>query len=240
MRVALRAWATFPVNASPRQLVLTTDPVSAPARGFRTDDAKEAFLSGAFIASGTLPSGPQHAAGYPVLTATQALAVMRAEGTPAGGAPRPPNPLVITGIRFGTSSFGTDRGTRLLPAWLFSFEGVQDPAAVLAVAPSSRFPAPAASTGMASVGVRLSPDGRSVTIRFVGAAAGRGPCTADYTVDQLASDTAVAVKVRETARRDGLCDLVGHLRQLDILLGSPLRDRVLVDAATKGPVAIAP
>src|SRR5437867_1536358 len=77
LRVALRAWARFPVTASPRPLVLSADPVSAPEFGFRTDDAKEAFLSGAFIAPDALPSGPRHVAGYPVVTAAQALAVMR-------------------------------------------------------------------------------------------------------------------------------------------------------------------
>jgi hypothetical protein len=246
MHAALQAWATFPVNASPRPLVLTTDPVSAPARGFRTVDAKEAFLSGAFTAPAVLPSGPRHAAGYPVTTAADAFALLRAEGTPAGGAPRPPTPLVITGVRFGESSFGTDRGTRLLPAWLFSFEGgVQDPGAVVAIAESSRFTAPAESLHRSSVGARLDPDGRTATIMFTGAAPGHGPCTADYIVDQLASHTAVAVRVRETPRSDGasseaVCPSVGYARGQDIVLGSALGDRVLVDATTNGPVAIAP
>src|SRR5438132_11811376 len=110
---------------------------------------------------------------------------MRAEGNPAGGAPRPPAPLVITQVRFGRASFGTDRGARLLPAWRFSFDGVMNPAAVLAVAASSRFAAPTESLGRSSVGARLARDGRTVTIGFVGAKAGAGPCTADYVVDQL-------------------------------------------------------
>jgi hypothetical protein len=240
MRAALEAWSTFPVNATPRPLVLTTDPVSAPASGFRTTDAKEAFLSGAFVAPSALPAGPQHADGYPVVSAAQAFATMRAEGSPAVGAPRPPTPLVITDVRFGTSSFGTDRGTRLLPAWLFSFQDVTRPASVLAVDSSSRFPAPSASLGMSSVGARLDPDGRTATIRFVGAAPGRGPCTADYTVDQLPSNTAIAIRVRETRREEGNCIAVGYSRHANIVLASPLGNRVLVDATTKGPVGIAP
>src|SRR5436190_4253030 len=227
LRFALRAWATFPVNASVRALVLTSDRVSAPAFGFPTVDAKEAFLTGLFITPSALPLGPRQADGYPVVTASNALAVMRAEGTPAGGAPRPPTPLVITSVHLGTSSFGTDRGTRVLPAWLFSFEGVQNPAAVLAVAASARFSAPADSLGGPSVGARLAADNRTVTITFVGARAGHGPCTADYTVDQLASNIAVAVSVRETRREIGTCDLVGYPRQQTIVLAAPLGNRVL-------------
>jgi hypothetical protein len=238
LRAALGAWARFPVNASRRPLVLTADAVSGPASGFGTGDAKEAFISGAFVAPTAFASGPQEADGYPVVTAAQAFAVMRSEGRPTIGAPHPPTPLVITKVRLGTSSFGTDRGTRLLPAWIFSFSGVQDPAAVLAVAPSSRFPA-TASLLMGSVSARLRPDGRHATIMFVGWAAGSGPCTADYTVDQLSSNTAVAIGVRETAARDGVCAAIGYSRQLEIVLGSPLGNRVLVDAATKGPVPIA-
>jgi len=243
MRAALDAWASFPINASVRPLVLTADPVSAPASGFRTVDAKEAFLTGLFSAPAAVPSGPQQADGFPVISAAQALAVMRAEGTPAGGAPRPPTPLVITSVRFGTSSFATDRGTQLLPAWLFSFQGVQNPATVLAVASSSIFPAPPESLHRPSVGARLAADGRTATITFVGTATGDGPCTADYTIDQLESKTAVAVRVRETRRRGGsgvICHLVGYTRQEHIVLDSRLDNRVLDDATTKGPVAIAP
>lgn len=244
LQAALEAWSTFPVHVSPRPVVLTSDPISAPVGGFRTDNGKLAFISGSFVAPATLPSGPQRDAGYPVVTAAQALAVMRAEGRSAGGTVHPPAPLVITTIRLGASPFETDRGTRMLPAWLFSFQGVEHPAAVLAVAPSARFSPPGQPFLYASAGARLGPNGRTVTVAFVGAAVGRGPCTSDYTVDQLASDTAVAIRVRETSSRGGSrgggCSLVGYTRHVDIVLASPLGGRVLVDATTKAPVATAP
>jgi hypothetical protein len=244
MRAALDAWATFPVDASVRPVVLTSDPVSNPASGFRTTDAKEAFLTGLFTAPSTLPVGPADAGGYPVVGAADALAMMRAEGTPAIGAPRAPAPLVITDVRFGDSSFETDRGARSLPVWLFSFAGVEDSAAVLAIAPSSRFRAPPEPLGPSSVGARLAPDGRTATITFVGARAGRGPCTADYTVEQLASRTAVVVSVREL-RQDSpsapttTCPAVGYSRMQTIVFAAPLGNRVLVDAATGAPVPTA-
>lgn len=130
LMVALRAWAAFPVNVRPRALVLTSDPVTAPSRGFLTTELKEAFLSGAFLDPAVFPAGPARAGGYPVVGARDALAVLRAEGSPANGAPAPPIPLPITGVRFGAAPFSTDRGTRSLPVWLFSLQGVHDPAAV--------------------------------------------------------------------------------------------------------------
>ncbi len=240
MRAALEAWSAFPIHAAPRPLVVLDDPVSAPASGFTTNDAKEAFLSGAFVAPATLLSGPLAAARYPGLSAADALGLMRSEGTPAGGAPAPPTPLVITTVRFDSAPFKTDRGVKVLPAWLFSFRGVVDPAAVLAVAPSSQFSAPATWLHQPSVGAQIDADGRTVTITFTGWQSGRGPCTASYTVDQLASSTAVAIKVRETRFETGLCDLVGHTRKAVVRLASPLGGRVLVDATTTGPVATAP
>jgi hypothetical protein len=237
MGEAVDAWATFPVNASPRPIVLTSDPVSAPDTGFATDDAKEAFASGAFVAPRAYPTGPTESDGLPVASAADAFTTMRNEGTPASGAPTPPTPLVVTNVRFGTASFGTDRGTRSLPAWMFSFAGVQDPAAVLAVAPSATFHEPADTS---TIGARLGTDGRHVIITFVGAKAGTGPCTADYTVDQFASDTAVAVKVRETRDGGGACTDIGYTRRVEIALDSPLGNRVLVDAKTKAAVPLTP
>ncbi len=241
LRSALRAWANFPVHASPRPLVLMASPVSAPSTGFPTEDAKEAFLSGALEAPGQLPAGPPESEGYPVVSAVEALATIRSEGSPALGAPEPPTPLVIGEVRLGTSSFGTDRGPRVLPAWLFTFSGLQDPAAVLAVAPAEFFEAPAS---VSTVGARLRRDGRTVTVTFVGGAPGTGPCTKDYAVDQLASRTAVAVSVRELPRPEvgaslQVCRTLGYPRQERIVLASPLGNRVLVDATTKGPVAVA-
>ncbi len=245
LRSALDAWAKFPVDGSPRPFVLTSDPVSAPASGFRTVDAKEAFLTGLFVAPPNLPTGPGRAGGYPARTSAQALATMRDEGTPALGAPRPPTPLRITRVWFGRSSFGTDRGTRVLPAWMFAFSAVADPAAVLAVTPASLFRLPTQSFGAAQVGARIGADGRTTTITFVGTPLGQGPCTADYTIDQLASDTAIAILVRERSRLDArspgvACTDVGYARRQRIVLTSPLGNRVLVDAKTRSPVAIAP
>ena len=46
---------------------------------------------------------------------------------------RPHGRLTIRAVRFGHARFKTDRGQRRLPAWLFSFVGVAQPAKLLAV-----------------------------------------------------------------------------------------------------------
>ncbi len=235
LSAALKAWASFPVGAHPRELILTGDQV-VPG-GFPSNETKEAFLSGLFVAPSTFPSGPPDAAGFPLMSSEAAFHVMQSEGTPGPGDPAP---LAITNVSLGTSSFNTDRGLQVLPAWMFTFDGVEKPAAVLAVAASSRFSAPAASSVPPGVGASTT-TGRTLDISFIGAAAGTGPCTADYAVDALESKTAVAVSVRETRSGDATeiaCTDVGYQRHLRVRLTVPLRNRVLVDAATKGPVAV--
>jgi hypothetical protein len=118
---------------------------------------------------------------------------------------------------------------------------VQDPAAVLAVAPSSQFAV--AGRPLASIGARLARDGRTATVTFVGAKPGIGPCGADYTVFRSESENAVALFVRETLHAIDTtvsCTAVGYLRHEVVVLEAPLGNRVLVDAKTRGPVPIAP
>jgi hypothetical protein len=149
--------------------------------------------------------------------------------------------LAVTSVRLGTGLFATDRGLRQLPAWLFGFAGVRDPAAVLAVAPSRIFtqPAGAASTASPAMSARLAADGRTLTVRLVGAAPGTGPCTASYTMRQAASPAAVAVTVQEHAHGGAVaCSTVGYLRQVRVVLPARLGGRVLVDAATGAAIPV--
>jgi hypothetical protein len=137
--------------------------------------------------------------------------------------------------------FATDRGFRRLPAWLFGFAGVPDPAAVLAVAPSRIFAPPAgpATSGSLDMRARLAPDRRTLTIRLVGAAPGTGPCTASYSVRQAVSPAAVAITVREHAHGGAVaCAPVGYPRQVTVVLPAPLGGRVLVDAASGAAIPV--
>jgi hypothetical protein len=140
-----------------------------------------------------------------------------------------------------TGLFATDRGARQLPAWLFGFAGVPDPAAVLAVAPSRIFAPPTgpASSASPDMSARLGPDRRTITIRLFGAAPGSGPCTASYSVRQAASPAAVAVVVREHAHGGAVaCSSVAYLRQVKVVLAAPLAGQVLVDAASGAAIPV--
>jgi hypothetical protein len=234
----LRAWSAFPAGASPRPLILAGPRVADPRSGFPTGAAKLAYLEGAFALPATLPSGPAAAAGFPLIASRAAAGVLRsaaAEGPPTAGR------LTVTSVRLGTGPFATDRGVRQLPAWLFGFAGVPDPAAVLAVAPSRIFAPPAgpASSASPDMSARLGPDRRTLTIRLFGAASGTGPCTASYSVRQAASPAAVAVVVREHAHGGAVaCSSVAYLRQVKVVLPAPLAGQVLVDAASGAAIPV--
>ncbi len=123
---ALSAWSNFPVHASPRPLVLIdSDNVNRPALGFPSDDTKAAYDDGDITAPSSFHTGPRAAAGFPLVSSQSAFSTLKdaaISGPPATA------PLVVTSVTLGTSVFQTDRGQRTLPAWLFSFQGVQYPA----------------------------------------------------------------------------------------------------------------
>jgi hypothetical protein len=214
--------------------VLTSDRILAPAYGFKTGDAKEAFAEAKFVPPASLPTGPSSASGYPVISAADALAMLDGSGTPLKGGSGTISPLVITGVQLGTGSFSTDRGWQTLPAWLFTLGGVQNPAAVLAVAPSAIFTPSSVPRGLAGIAAKRGNSGQTLTVIFTGAAPGPGPCTADYTAEVAESATAVAVAIHaipQTATTTGpeFCTDVGYDRQVTVTLAAPLGGRVLVD-----------
>jgi hypothetical protein len=248
LRHALASWERFPVRATPRPLVLIDgDNVNAPATGFADDADKEAFLEGAFVAPATLPAGPSSAGGIPVISAADALDILR---HPPGSGPPATTQLVITNVAFGTGLFQTDRGIRHLPAWTFEFQGVSDPAQVLAVAPGRLFSAqPVAGRGQMVGPAVLGANGRTLTVDFPGAPAGHGPCDASYRISVAESRAAVAVAVHtvpvvHTVPAHGgssgavTCAEPAYDRHLATELSAPLGHRVVVDAVSAMPVTV--
>lgn len=228
----LRLWADFPVNASPRPLVLTGPAIIDPASGFPADGAaKLAYVYGSFELATTLPTGPATVNGQQVSTAAQALAELRDQGD---GKKPALKPLPITGVEFGSGTFSTDRGQRTLPAWTFHFAGVSDPARVLAVPPFDRWPLPGMPMGDGSEGgATISADGNQVTVSFIGPEPGNGPCGAEYSAEVEQSSTAVSISVRELPNPNAdqaSCSLVGYIRTVTVTLQSPLGNRVVIDA----------
>jgi hypothetical protein len=59
-----------------------------------------------------LPTGPATAAGFPLITASDAASVLTS-GHSAN--PSPATRLTVTGVKLGTAVFGTDRGRQATP-----------------------------------------------------------------------------------------------------------------------------
>jgi len=112
---------------------------------------------------------------------------------------------------------------------------------VLAIAPANRWPkAPRPSQDTADLTARIAPGGDTVTVTFFGAAAGTGPCDAQYAADTAQSSTAVVLSVRELPAATSQpapsgdvaigCDAMGHRRELTVTLAPVLGGRVLIDS----------
>ena len=177
--------------------------------------------------------------GYAITKASRAFRTLSASKATVGS----PSPLAVTSTSLGSGLFLTDRGWRILPAWLFSLSGVQNPAKILAVAPSRTYSAPATKDGVspAQMSVHIGPGGRRIVAEFVGAASGTGPCTASYTLSVKESEQAVAIAVNAHWARvppGQACAAVGYQRHASAELRTPLGARVVVNAMPQGAVSV--
>ena len=235
---ALRTWAKFPVRSSPRPLVLLEGYVLGPEGGFADDNSKTAFIGGEITPPSSWPVSATSTMGFPIVKAAAAFKTLT---IPTGNVLGTPPPLSTTGVHLGSGRFLTDRGYRVLPAWIFKLSGVANPAKVLAVRPSAIYYAPSTPEGTspAELFVIVGGAGRHIVANFVGAPAGTGPCTASYTLSIKESKQAVAVAVIAHSHGNGNkgCLLVGYLRHTAAELTAPLGARVVVDAKSEGPAA---
>jgi hypothetical protein len=213
---SLEKWAAFPVDANPRPLVLLGDPVRVE-KGFADGDAKMAFEAGLVDPDGKVP--PEAAQAFAALTLEKPLP-----------APQPPK-LKVLSATHATASFGTDRGPKELPAWIFMLSDALGPIAVLDLKPEWR----SFTSGPPQ---RVSADGLTLTLTLPKAAE---PCPGEpritYQAQFLESKTAVAVGLKqETGTKApgerGNCahDLVMRFAEYPVKLSQPLGNRVLVDA----------
>jgi hypothetical protein len=159
---------------------------------------------------------------------------------PEGNGPPAQTQLVVTTVTLGRASFDTDRGTLSLPAWKFRFQNVENPAEVLAVSAKRIFASPAPlDKGQAVGSAILGSNDKTLTVETGGTPMGTGPCTASYSMDIGASDTAVAVQLHVTPHYgDEACILPAVSVRLRATLAAPLGNRVLVDAASLQPVPV--
>src|SRR6202011_2108074 len=171
----LGPWVTFPVQASPRPIVLIDGPVVMSA-GFRFPDgpSKVAFQNGAVDPPAQLPTGPAASQSYPLITAASAVALLQSASTGKAPttAPSAGGRLRIASARLGEATFLTDRGLKSLPAWVFSLAGIDGAFSVLAVAPSAQWAppgsAPMSPPGRPDIGAIIAADHRTLTLRFTG------------------------------------------------------------------------
>jgi hypothetical protein len=237
---ALHAWSGFPAKASHRPLLLLEGYVLNPQDGFPDDASKEAFENGEIKAPASWPAAPSLSMGLPIISATTAFGRLTTPTTNTLGSPPP---LETTNVELGSGLFSTDRGVRPLPAWFYSLSGIENPAAVLAVAPSDIYSAPTTTGGIspAQMSVTIASSMRLVAT-FAGAPSGTGPCTASYTLSVKESKQAVAVVVVAHMHEEGpvACAAVGVSRRAAATLKAPLGGRVVIDARTNGAMSAKP
>jgi hypothetical protein len=233
LQLALAAWANFPVDASPRPLVLPDgDNQMGGSFSVSNVDQKIAFGEGAIDPPPTLPSTPTEADGYQLITAGQAFRELSA----GNGQSQTTTRIQTTSVTLGMGSFDDDRGAVQLPAWVFTFGGgVTGSQDVLAVSPASIYPIPApliASSGLSMFySAGISSDGRTLTLE-TGGSPGTGPCDAHYSLEVESSATAVAAGVvvqPNPAPSEQVCAVQEEQIQLTTVLAAPLGARVVVN-----------
>ena len=246
LNAALDLWRAFPVQATPRPIVLLGGgTVVDPSGGFPDPASKLAYLEGRFVLRAALPTGPGAAGRYRAIPAGAAYRALRSSRRPQiDSVP----PLIVTAVRLGTARFATDRGPASLPAWQFHFRGIADPASVLAVAPPGLFIAPArhpfGPPGPGSsieLSATLSRSGTLLTLSFPGALPGSGLCEANYRASARADRRAVAVTITPTsapAPSGVACPAIAVTRTSVVRLARPLGARVLISATDGGAIQV--
>lgn len=217
----------FPVDASPRPLVLLGPPV-AVVSGFADDEEKTSALGGGYrlaVAPPPTPAPgpvalPDGVVALPLIGAAEAAAAMSGSG--AG------EPLALVRAEFGTAPFATDRGTLELPAWRFR-TARGSVVARLALAPGAFWRFGQVPVSDLAGGAKV--DGARLTLTLPAPPA---PCPGDAPVvsepTAVESRTEVVVGVR-TAGEVGDCARTLELRMEthQVVLSAPLGNRLLVD-----------
>jgi hypothetical protein len=218
-RWAVERWSAFPVDESPRPLVLVESRVRVE-QGFSTGAAKLAFVERRVESTINLPEGvmePLRRRGHPART--------------VGG-----QPLMIHAGALQEIEFMTDRGPRRLPAWGLSAHDVVGAIWVLDPDVSDWTPATDAAPSRPQVQgpghrggmpVEVGQDDRSMLVHWLGGA----PSRERYpTAEVVESSTAVAVvPVGEDIGPPGPRTAVGYVHRVRAVLREPLGVRVLID-----------
>lgn len=225
---AVARWATFPVRADPRAVVLLHGPVQVEG-GFATGNAKIAFTYGAAEADDGVPA-------YVLRTLSEVA--MPTTRLPAA-------PLRITSAVLSQTVFPTDRGEQRLGAWKLDATDALGAIWVLTedVLARSWSPPEASDRGLLGPHMLLratvGPRDRQLIVEFVGGSEQR----LRYDAELVESPTALCVVPlgRPTGEQPvgTWVAAEGHIRKVDVTLAEPLGDRVLVNL-DGSPVSVTP
>jgi hypothetical protein len=161
--------------------------------------------------------------------------------------------LEVTGATLTTMRLSTSRGTATVPAWEYTLRGTAvrilrvavDPARTVSVSPPA-WDATNPPAGTSVESATVSPDGRRLTLHFVGAPGPASqPCGADYTARAVESDRAVVAIVEEhveghSDRHDApqICPAIGADRTATLDLSRPLGNRAVLEVRQGLPVPL--
>ncbi|MEU8004849.1 hypothetical protein AB0B66_27125 [Catellatospora sp. NPDC049111] len=244
----LARFAGFPVDRRPRPILLLGSRVRE--FGYTTGDAKIAMSQGRLKLQAQLPDGPatvgavlsDGAFELPAISSRQAYELLAAVGDPKSAPDVSPPPLLITKVALGTAEFATDRGPRMLPAWLFTAPESIQPLAVAALADTAFWPVEHADGVLNPAG--LAADGVTLTLRLP---APGPPCPGEpvreHTAEVVESAQAAVVRLRiavvspaATAGGEGCVrDAMLRTALYTVRLAQPLGNRVLLGASGDVP-----
>ncbi len=218
-RWAVRRWSAFPVRNRPRPLVLVASRVRIE-KGFKTDEAKTAFLEGRFQSSVEVPPA--------------VLDTLAPHGQPHPRQSGPP--LLITAAELSECEYETDRGPRCLPAWRLTAQEALGPIWVLD--PHVADWQPEADAGGSPpdlqtpaqdpfARVDVAADECSVVVHWLGASPAFERYPEAEVVESAHAFAIVAVGV--DIGPPGARPAVGFLHQVPAVLREPVGARVYVD-----------
>ncbi|KUH39823.1 hypothetical protein ATE80_05300 [Streptomyces kanasensis] len=220
----------------------TGETAQLPLGGLRSPADRRAFEERSFVLGGRLPvTWPRHgqvtwAAGGSLTRPLRGVeeSYWSLAATRVGGEPH----LTVTGAKPGAMRVATTRGPAMVPAWLFTLEGYAAPLKLAAAIPSEA-PRPPIGPARDIPGhaldqlVRISPDGRSVTVVVLHGVCDDAPAVG---VPETRGSVVLSASVKERGGR-GDCTKQAKMQQVAAVLERPVGDRVLLDARTGQPIS---
>lgn len=257
-RSLLAAWTTEHGGDAP-DAVIAAGPLVRQDGDWTSDAYKQAAVDGlvnpspGMTVSGVAGGTVQWADDSTTSTAILSPAAALSQALPRRVTPDSPvAPLVVLAASATSTTVSTSRGTATVPAWELTLQDSPVRLVVVAapvtvptapVTPGRELPGVAGET-VAAEGISVGADGRTLTVRVVGA---QGPasqiCGEDYTASTVADDRAVVITVvRHHYSGPGsdeiACAAVGADRTAVTVLDTALAGRPVLDVTSALPVPV--